>query len=58
MEINWSHLAEKNSQPGAKINAIFRLSWKLLDRIIIKIFYNYLFCLEHQNHVMLFKVLF
>ena len=23
---NWTHLAEKNSQPGAKITTIFRLS--------------------------------
>ena len=23
---NWTHLAEKHSQPGVKINAIFRLS--------------------------------
>ena len=23
---NWAHLAEKKSQPGAKITAIFRLS--------------------------------
>ena len=23
---NWTHLAQKNSQPGAKINKIFRLS--------------------------------
>ena len=58
IEENWTHSAEKNSQPGAKNNTIFRLSWKCLNRIIIKTFYKHLVCFEHQNHVILFKVLF
>ena len=37
---NWTHLAQKNSQPGAKISTIFRLSWKCLNRIVIKTFQN------------------
>ena len=37
---NWTHLAQKNSQPGAKISTIFRLSWKCLNRIAIKTFQN------------------
>ena len=34
----WTHVAEKNSQPGAKITTIFRLSYKYFNRIIIKTF--------------------
>ena len=34
----WIHLADKNSQLGAKINSIFRLPQKCLNRIIIKPF--------------------
>ena len=52
---NWTHLAEKNLQSGAKINAISRLSWKSLNSIIIKAFLKHLVWFEHQNHVMLFK---
>ena len=51
------HLVEKKSQVGAKINTIFRLSLKSSNRIIKKHFKN-VFCFEHQNHVMLFKVSF
>ena len=35
---NWTHLAEKNSRPGAKINKIFKPRWKYFNHIIIKIF--------------------
>ena len=31
----WPHLTEKNSQPGATITTIFRLSWKYFNRIVI-----------------------
>ena len=54
---NWMHLALKNSWPGARINVVFRLSWKYFNRIsiTIKIFPKHLVCFEHQNHVMLFQ---
>ena len=56
---NWTDLAKKNLQPGANINAIFRLSLKkCLNRIIIRTFPKHLICFEHQNHVILFEVLF
>ena len=53
---NWTHLAQKNSRPGAKINTIFRLPRKHFNRISItkKTFFKHLVCFEHQNHVMLF----
>ena len=35
---NWTHLAEKNSQPGAKITTISRLSRKYFNRIVMKTF--------------------
>ena len=42
----WIHLADKNSQPGAKINSIFRLPQKCLNRIIIKPFKNIWFSMS------------
>ena len=30
---NWAHLAEKNLRPGAKITAVFRLSWKYFSSV-------------------------
>ena len=33
----WTHLAQKNSQPRARINTIFRLSLKYFNRISITI---------------------
>ena len=35
---NWTYLVQENLRPGAKINTIFRLSWKSLNRIIIRTF--------------------
>ena len=35
---NSTHLTQKNSRPGAKINTIFRLSKKYFKCIIIKTF--------------------
>ena len=35
---NQAHSAEKNSRSGAKITAIFRLSQKYCNRIMIKTF--------------------
>ena len=35
---NWAHLSPKNSQQGSRINTIFRLSWKCINRFIIKTF--------------------
>ena len=35
---NWTHLAQKKSRPGAKINIIFKIPWKFLNCIIIKTF--------------------
>ena len=55
---NWTYLAQKKSRPAAKINTVFALSLKYFNRIIIKTFLKYLVCCEHQNRVMLFKVLF
>ena len=55
-ERNWTHLAQKNSQPGSKINTIFRLSWKCINCFIIKIFYKHLVCFKHHNHAMDLKL--
>ena len=44
---NWTHLAAKNSQPGAKINTKFWLSWKCLN-CIIKPFRNIWFTLSNK----------
>ena len=33
-----TYLAQKNSRSGAKINTIFRLSWKYFNHVIIKTF--------------------
>ena len=35
---NCTHLAKKNSRQGAKILAMYKLSWKCFDCIIIKTF--------------------
>ena len=35
---NWTHLAQKKSRPGAKINIIFKIPWKFLNCIITKTF--------------------
>ena len=35
---NLANLLEKNSQPGAKITPVFRLSWKYFNHVIIKTF--------------------
>ena len=35
---SWTQLAQKNSQPGSKVNALFKLSWKYIKRLIIKTF--------------------
>ena len=56
VEGNWADLQEKNSQPGGKINANFRLSCKWLNHIIIKTLLKHLAWFEHQNYVMLVKV--
>ena len=55
---NWTHLTENDSQPRAKVNKKFRLSWKYLNCIIIKTFLKHLVCFEHQNYFVLFKVSF
>ena len=47
-------LAEKNAQPGAKTNAIFRLSF-FKSYYCTNILKTSDFC-EHENHVMLLKV--
>ena len=31
----WTHLAQKNSQPRARINTIFRLSLKYFNRLVL-----------------------
>ena len=52
---NWTHLAQKNSRPRARINTIFRLSRKYFNRISITIetFLRYLVCFAFR--VLLFK---
>ena len=32
----WAYFAEKNSEPGAKITTMFRLTWKYFNGIITK----------------------
>ena len=51
----WTHLAQKNSRPRARINTIFRLSRKYFNRIsiTIKTFLRYLVCFAFR--VLLFK---